>query len=201
MTKQLKAVIMQLYVNLGVIMLDGFFHAIYASNISTILITIPIMLLVWSVIGAFLYKYSRIICTVTAVIIICSILYITVFSRSERGVGADFIPFSSFERAKLQPEMYRSMLMNVFLFVPFGLALPFAFGGKTGKRILLTILVGLLMSVTVEAIQYYVHLGMAETDDVICNTVGTAIGSSAFLLTLLWRKLFNKTKERRTLDE
>ena len=159
------------------------------------------MLLVWSVIGAFFYKYSRIICTVTAVIIICSILYITVFSRSERGVGADFIPFSSFERAKLQPEMYRSMLMNVFLFIPLGLSLPFVFGGGTGKRILFTILVGLLLSITIEAIQYFANLGMAETDDMICNTLGTAIGSCAYLLTLLWRKLFNKTKERRSPDE
>lgn len=192
---------MQLYVNLGVIMLDGFFHAIYALNISTILITIPITLLVWSVIGAFFYKYSRIICTVTAVIIICSILYITVFSRSERGVGADFIPFSSFERAKLQPEMFRSILMNVFLFVPFGLALPFIFGGKTGKRILLTILVGLLLSVTVEAIQYFAHLGMAEVDDLIYNTLGTAIGSCVYPLALLWRRLFKKFKERRSPDE
>jgi glycopeptide antibiotics resistance protein len=94
--------------------------------------------------------------------------------------------------------MYRAMLMNVFLFVPLGLALPFIFGGKTGKRILLTLLVGLLLSVTVEAIQCFVKLGMTETDDVICNTLGTAIGSCAFLLTLLWRKLFNKTKERKT---
>ena len=159
------------------------------------------MLFGWSLIGAFFYKYTRIICTVTVVIIICSILYITVFSRSERGVGADFIPFSSFERAKIQPEIYRSMLMNVFLFVPLGLSLPFVFGGGTGKRILLTILVGLFLSVTVEAIQYFAHLGMAETDDMICNTLGTAIGTCAYLLALLWRKLFNKTKERRTPDE
>ena len=189
---------MQLYVNLGVIMLDGFFHAIYASSNSTILITIPIMLFGWSLIGAFFYKYTRIICTVTVVIIICSILYITVFSRSERGVGADFIPYSSFERAKIQPEIYRSMLMNVFLFVPLGLSLTFVFDGGTGKRILLTIFVGLLLSVSIEAIQYFAHLGMAETDDMICNTVGTAIGSCAYLLSLLWRKLFNKTKEMRS---
>ena len=201
MTKQLKAVIMLLYVNLGVNMINRLLHAIYASNISTILIAIPIMLLVWSVIGAFLYKHMRIICTAMAVIVICAIMYITVFSRGERGIGADFIPFSSFERAKIQPEMYRSMLMNVFLFVPLGLSLPFVFGGGTGKRILLTILIGLLLSVTVEAIQYFAHLGMAETDDIICNTVGTVIGSCAYLLALLWRKLFNKTKERRSPDE
>ena len=160
-----------------------------------------ILIIVWSLIGAVFYKHMRIISMIAAMIAIGAILYITVFSRGERGIGADFIPFSSFERAKIQPEMYRSMLMNVFLFVPLGMSLPFVFGGSTGKRILLTILIGLLLSMVFEAIQYFAHLGMTETDDVICNTVGTAIGSCTYLLALLWRKLFNKTKERRTSDE
>lgn len=181
--------------------MGNFFHRIYILDISTILITIPILLLAWSVIGAAFYKYMRIIGTVMAVIAVTAILYVTVLTRSESGAGADFIPFSSFARAKIQPEMYRSMLMNVFLFVPLGLSLPFIFGGGTGKRILMTILVGLVLSVTVEAIQYFAHLGLAETDDVICNTLGTAIGSCAYLLALLWRKLFKKTKERRSPDE
>ena len=181
--------------------MGNFFHRIYILDISTILIVIPILLLVWSVIGAAFHKYLRIIGAVMAVIAIVGVLYVTVLSRGERGVGADFIPFSSFERAKLQPEMYRSMLMNVFLFVPLGLAMPFVFDGNTGKRIILTILVGLVLSVTVEAIQLFAHLGMVETDDVICNTLGTLIGSCAYLLALLWRKLFNKTKERRLPDE
>lgn len=182
-------------------MINRFLHEIYVSNISSILIAMPILLLVWSVFGAAFYKYMRIISSVMAVVAAGVILYATVISRGESGAGADFVPFSSFERAKLQPEMYRSMLMNVFLFMPLGLSLPFVFDGGTGKRILLTILVGLFLSVTVEAIQYFAHLGMTETDDVICNTVGTAIGSCAYLLSLLWRKLFNKTKERRAPDE
>lgn len=181
--------------------MDSLLREIYVSNISTILITIPILILVWSVIGAAFYKYMRIIGAVLAVIAIGAILYITIFSRGEKNAGADFVPFSSFERAKLQPEMYRSMLMNVFLFVPLGLSLPFVLVGSTGKRILLTILVGLLLSASVEAVQYFAHLGMAETDDFICNTVGTAIGSCAYPLTLLWRKLYNRVKEWRTPDE
>lgn len=181
--------------------MDSLFHEIYVSSISTILIAIPILLLVWSVIGAAFYKYMRIISAVAAVVVVAAILYVTVLSRGESGAGVDLIPFSSYARAKIQPEIYRSMLMNTFLFVPLGLALPFVFGGGTGKRILLTILVGLLLSTAVEAIQYFGNLGMAETDDVICNTLGSAIGSCAYLLLLLWRKLYRKTKERRTPDE
>lgn len=172
--------------------MGNFFHRIYILDISTILISIPILLLVWSVIGAVFYKYIRIIGAVMAVIAIGAILYITVLTRSESGAGADFIPFSSFERAKIQPEMYRSMLMNVFLFVPLGLSLPYVFSGSIAKRILLAILIGFLLSVTVEAIQYFAHLGMAETDDVICNTVGTSIGSCAYLFALLWKKIVKR---------
>ena len=177
-----------------------FFHEIYVSNITTILIAIRLIVLVWLVISAAFYKYMRIVGAVAACVAIGVILYLTVFSRSSSRIGADLIPFSSFERAKLEPEMYRSMLMNTFLFVPLGLSLPFVFGGGTGKRILLTILIGLLLSITVESIQYFAHLGMTETDDVICNTLGTAIGSCAYPLTLLWRNLYTGFKERRKPD-
>ena len=173
-----------------------FFHRIYVLDISTILITIPILLLIWSLIGAALYKGMRIIGAIAAVIAVGAILYITVLSRSESGAGVDFVPFSSFERAKIQPEMYRSMLMNVFLFVPLGLSLPYVFGGGRGKRILMTILVGFLLSVAVEMVQYFASLGLAETDDVICNTLGTTVGSCAYLLSLLWRRLYHKSVTR-----
>jgi glycopeptide antibiotics resistance protein len=143
----------------------------------------------------------RIIGAVLAVVFIAVILYITVFSRNERHLGVDLIPFSSFERVKSQPEMYRSMLMNVLLFVPPGLSLPFVFGGSTVKRILLTILTGFLLSVIVEAIQYFGVLGMAETDDVLCNTLGTVIGSCAYPLSQLWRKLFREYREKKASDQ
>ena len=172
--------------------MGNIFYNIYVANIALILIAIPVLLLVWSVLGALFYKKMRIIGVILAVIAVGAIIYVTVYARGESEAGANFIPFSSFERAKIQPEMYRSMLMNVFLFVPLGLSLPFVFGGGTGKRILLTILIGFLLSVTVEAIQYFSSLGMAETDDIICNTLGTAIGSCAYPLSLLWRKLRSK---------
>ena len=172
--------------------MENIFHSIYVADLKTILIAIPVLLLVWSVIGAAFYKQMRIIGAILAVIAVAGIIYITVIFRGRSEPGLNLIPFSSFERAKRQPEMYRSMLMNVFLFVPLGLSLPYLFGGGTAKRILLTILIGFLLSATVETIQYFASIGMAETDDVICNTLGTAIGSCAYLLSLLWRKLFRK---------
>ena len=181
--------------------MGGLFHTIYVSDISAILIAIPVLLLVWSVIGAAFYKRMRIIGAVLAVIAVGAVIYATVYSRGESEAGVDLIPFSSFERAKIQPELYRSMLMNVFLFVPLGLSLLYVLGGGTAKRILLTILIGFLLSVTVEAIQYFGNLGMTETDDVICNTLGTAIGSCAYLLSLLWRKLFLRSSWKENMPD
>ena len=41
---------------------------------------------------------------------------------------------------------------------------------------------GLLLSAGIEYIQYRFALGVAETDDVICNTLGTVIGSASLLV-------------------
>ena len=133
---------------------------------------------------------------ILSIVCVAVILYATVISRGESSLGHDFTPFSSFQRAIEQPEMYRSMLMNVFLFEPLGLMLPFVIKGSTVKRILLTIVIGFALSVAIEASQYFFALGMAEADDVICNTVGAALGACAYFLTLLWRKLMSKSKGR-----
>lgn len=169
-------------------MVRDLFYSIYVSKLPVMYFAMGALLLGWSVIGAVFEKQMRIFGSVLAVVAVAAILYATVISRDESGAGTDFVPFSTFERALLNREMYRSMLMNVFLFIPLGISLPFVYGGGTAQRIGLAILTGLLLSVTVEAVQYFGSLGMAETDDVISNTLGTLIGSCAYPLSLLWRK-------------
>ena len=166
--------------------MDGLYNQIYAANLRIIIVIIPVLVLVWSLLGAWILRRYRYIDIIAAFFSVAVILHLTVLSRSTGYKGCDLIPFSSFVRAIKQPEMYRSMLMNVFFFVPLGLALPYIYKGKTGKRIWLTILSGLILSVVIEIVQYIYSLGLAETDDVICNALGTAIGSSSYLLSLLW---------------
>ena len=160
-----------------------------------------ILLIIWSVFGALFYKRMRIIGVVFAVIFTAVIIYGTLLSRTEGVRAYDLIPFSSFKKAVEQPEFYRSMLMNVFLFMPLGFALPFVFSGSIMKRILPALLIGFLLSVFIEVMQYYFSLGQAETDDVICNTLGTALGSCAYLLSLLWRRLIQKIRKGKKSDE
>lgn len=121
------------------------------------------------------------------------IIIITMVSRSE-GTEVILIPFHSFIEARIQPEMYRSMLMNVFLFFPLGLTLPYALLEKWKGRVLMTILFALIFSVAIECLQYYFKLGRAETDDVICNTLGYTIGTIPYWLS-------NIPSKRGNLDE
>ena len=76
------------------------------------------------------------------------------------------------------------MLMNVFLFFPFGLSFANALPRKWHHciRILLTTLTACLFSIGIEYTQYRFSLGLTETDDVICNTLGAFLGSASLLL-------------------
>jgi glycopeptide antibiotics resistance protein len=74
------------------------------------------------------------------------------------------------------------MLMNVFLFFPLGLTLPYALPEKWNRKGLLTIFLAQVFSIGIELAQYHFHLGRAETDDVICNTLGCVIGTLSYVI-------------------
>lgn len=107
---------------------------------------------------------------------------VTLSSRSGSGQEIILKPFRFLQEARTQPELYRSMLMNVFLFFPLGLTLPYALPEKWNRKALISILFAMVLSIGIEFTQYYFHLGRAETDDVICNTLGCAIGTLSFCI-------------------
>ena len=106
------------------------------------------------------------------------------------------IPFISFINAKTQPEFYRTMFMNVLLFLPLGLSLPFALSEKMKHKVLISILCGLILSVLVEVLQYVFRLGRCETDDVLMNTLGVLIGVTSYLLCGLIAVCRNKYRKK-----
>lgn len=67
---------------------------------------------------------------------------------------------------------------------PLGLTLSNALPRKWHRwgRIILTTLVGCALSAGIEYTQYRYALGLAETDDVICNTLGAFIGTTSLLI-------------------
>ena len=117
-----------------------------------------------------------------------AIFYMTVYTRGEGAGEVVLVPFQSFQEAKIQPELYRSMLMNVFLFVPIGLSLPFVLGkGRIPE--LFTVLAALAFTAGIEYLQYRYALGRCEVDDIIMNTLGAVVGSLAHWCSRNWERL------------
>ena len=112
------------------------------------------------------------------------ILYATILTRSAGVPEVILTPFAALTAARVQPELYREMLMNIFLFFPLGLTLSDALPQKWHRwgRIAFTTLIGCILSAGIEYAQYRCALGLAETDDVICNTLGAFIGSTSLLI-------------------
>ena len=125
-----------------------------------------------------------------AFIILCA----TILNRTPGNYELILAPFASLTAARQQPELYREMLMNVFLFFPLGLTLSNALPQKWHRwgKIALTTLVGCALSAGIEYAQYRCALGLAETDDVICNTLGAFIGSTSLLIA----RAIEKSRER-----
>ncbi len=100
-------------------------------------------------------------------------------------------PLELFEVAKIQPEYYRSMFMNILMFFPFGLFLPYALPERVKHPMLVTIGIALLFAVLIETIQYVFSLGRAETNDLLMNAFGTLLGTLSYCV---FRMLKRKQK-------
>ena len=160
-------------------------HYIYSRSFISVITFMALALAAWGAmpvrVGARRWRWGNL---ALVLLIIAAILYATLFSRAEGGTGLILTPFASLTAARVQPELYREMLMNVFLFFPLGLTLSNALPRKWHRwgRITLTTLVSCILSVGIEYAQYRYALGMAEVDDVICNTLGAFIGSTSLLI-------------------
>ena len=158
---------------------------IYALPLHMVIILMLALLIVWAMFSLHKNQKKRtiinlVLCSITAL----TILYATILTRTPGDYKSILTPFATFTAALQQPELYREMLMNVFLFFPLGLTLSNALPRKWHRwgRIILTALVGCALSAGIEYVQYRYALGLAEVDDVICNMLGAFIGSTSLLI-------------------
>lgn len=168
---------------------------IYALPLHMVIFLMLVLLIVWAMLSQHKNQKKRTIinaalCFIAAFII----LYATILTRTPEIPEVILTPLATFIAARQQPELYREMLMNVFLFFPLGLTLSNVLPQKWHRwlRIILTTLVGCALSAGIEYTQYRCALGLAETDDVICNTLGAFIGSTSLLIA----RAIEKSRER-----
>ena len=172
----------------------------YALNIFKVIEIVFAAILLWSLLGVTLSRWNnmlwRILNGTVFVAVVAVIAYITLF-RNPTGRHLILQPFYTIVRAQKNREAYRSALMNVILFVPVGLTIPYILPSrwKLARRVLFAVGLALIISTALETLQYCFCVGMTETDDVITNTFGTFVGTLQFPIATLFQRCFFKKKE------
>lgn len=152
-----------------------------------IVIFIGILLIAcWSAIACKIYqkkkKFWKLVNLILLISAVILILYLTLLDRYTEVREIVLIPFYSFIEARKQPEVYRTLLMNVFLFLPYGLSFPYALPEHFENKVRITVLSALCFSAIIEGCQCFLCLGRCEIDDVIMNTFGAVIGSLSYVI-------------------
>lgn len=166
--------------------MDHLFYFIYVQPLYRVIALALLALLLWRQLRTPLWRRAnrpelwRWTAFVLFLLWVLAVLYTTLLNRSEGGGEVMLTPFWSY-RAAFAPdgnrEMLRSNLMNVLLFLPGGLLLgELAPRDWRGKTVLLALGLSFLLSAGIEILQGVFSLGIAETDDVIHNTLGGLLG-------------------------
>ena len=164
-------------------------HFVYVQPLWNLAIFGVAMLVGWTFFCVKFDKAKKLCSRIALVLSVLLVFYMTLFGREATVHFVELRPFYTFVLAQNQVEYYRSFFMNGLLFVPFGLSLPYVLRQDSFKRkLLITLGVAAALSVGVEILQYLYHLGRCEIDDLIANTLGTAIGSLSYLCYLYFKK-------------
>ena len=104
------------------------------------------------------------------------ILYLTLALFPNLGAAPNLIPFRMIARdlAHRDKDFYLNFLGNLAGFLPLGYLLPLARDRPTTFG--MTALAGAALSAAIEVTQYQGGMRLADVDDVLLNTVGTALG-------------------------
>ena len=119
---------------------------------------------------------------IALIITVAVIILVTLAFRRTEAKGLSMIPFSSFELAQTHSDIYLEMMLNVVLFFPVGLTMPFVMNGIVKRPIITTLLSAIALSTVIEVMQYILMRGYAEIDDVIFNTVGVLLGCISYII-------------------
>jgi glycopeptide antibiotics resistance protein len=141
---------------------------------------------------------SRIVMKLFALLYLLSLLFIT-FMLPDRFTGMynsdniNWQPFlykwpdiSNFSSLQDNQKLFyiKEILGNFLLLMPLGWSVIVLYGAKINK-VLLYIIV-FLVSLSIESLQYWFHIGTFDIDDLILNTCGGFIG--IFLLDILHKR-------------
>ena len=102
------------------------------------------------------------------------LIYLTTLIRPAGIHELKLIPFWSYKAIMNGTTvLIQEHIMNVAVFIPIGFLASIIFNGLKWWMI---VLIGTVLSIMIELMQYFLSRGFCETDDVIHNTLGCLIG-------------------------
>lgn len=149
-----------------------------------------------------IYKYRKIIFALYFIVLIAVLIFkfptfMVVEQIKARLHGnqplvlePQFVPFRTIKlyyRSAASPTDWfvKNLSVNILMFIPFGflVSLKYNHRNKHCFRIFMyTTITSLLLSVTVETLQYLTNIGRADVDDIILNVLGGVIGIILFFV-------------------
>lgn len=175
-------------------MADQWMHYLNYHSILLIFGAAAILICLWGLLECFLHKNEKVYRTTNILLLcvsVCVVLRCTVLFRETADYSVSLVPFATLQRAFGDKVLYRSLLLNILLFMPLTLFGCSGFCGIEKKRAWILIASGAAFSVIIEVTQYAFSLGQADIDDVICNTLGLLAG---YLVFRLHHRLFLQNK-------
>lgn len=114
-------------------------------------------------------------------------LYVTVFQHGYGSRHWNLQPFLMLREAlnRFTPQMWLNILMNILVFVPFGVLLPLLFSKQ--QKWYWALLTGFGAALGFELLQLLTAQGICDIDDVILDSLGTMLGWSGTMLVLSFR--------------
>lgn len=140
-------------------------------------------------------KFSRIFGWILLGSYTIIVLGATIFSRASITNNRSILPlFYSYRDAWINFSLtaWRNIILNVCMFVPFGILLPFMI--KFFRNFWKTYLAGFLFTLCIEAVQLFQKRGIFELDDILHNTVGMMIGYGIYAFIVMVLKKYKKEK-------
>lgn len=109
--------------------------------------------------------------------LLCSLIF---FRMTRSDYKVELVPFWNYDMVfsgGLNASFWE-VILNIVLYMPIGYFLGYLF---EKHRVARTIFISVSLSVITEALQYFFHRGLCETNDVIHNTLGTIVGLSLYV--------------------
>ena len=165
--------------------LHNIYIRVYCGNLWAVSAIVLMVLIAWSLLnrvckGNGFAPVWKMINRVILSLSLSIIFYYTVLLRNMQQREIILLPFHFLIEQRDNPEILRSSLMNVFLFVPVGQTMSTFVRMK--NRIPAIMSAAFIVSLAIELAQFIGMRGRFEVDDIMLNTLGAVI--SAFFMSV-----------------